>query len=114
MIKFDLEKALAGDKVVTRDGRDAVDGYYFKSITDGFPVLFIVAGERIWVNTHGRRQALDVDDNLDLFMAPKKLSGFVNVFSREKGNFFISQHDSKESAKENNTAHAFFISHRNF
>ena len=80
MIKFDLEKALAGEKVVTRDGREVTQIHKF-DISDDNPIFGVISDKVFsYVDTgeyhHDKRESAH-----DLFMAPKKLSGFVNVYS---------------------------------
>ena len=90
MNKFDLEKALAGDKVVTRDGREVTQLHKF-TLGNGLVALsgvvgdslpcFTFEGDEFWRIRH--------DGNYDLFMAPKKLSGFVNVYRDDGGELFF-------------------------
>ena len=86
MNKFNLERALAGEKVITRDGREASQFKTFHStngakvacVIDGFIVVFL-----------GNDGVAKHDNNLDLFMAPKKLSGFVNVYRNGEGDVYL-------------------------
>jgi hypothetical protein len=98
MIKFDLEKALAGDKVVTRDGREVAQLHVFNRTSECRVVCGILdeglhefwpAGKAVKITSPG-------DNNNDLFMAPKKLSGFVNVFSDRDS----SSHKSLDRANQ--------------
>ena len=68
MIKFDLERALAGDKVVNGSG-DIIS--QIQSFTYGEGKTSIVG-----VSSAG---TLTIYSPENLFMAPKKLSGFVNI-----------------------------------
>jgi frataxin-like iron-binding protein CyaY len=83
MIAFNLERALAGEKVVTRDGREATqivlketeEGYAnIYALVDGKVLSFYKGGVYIILDKH--------NNNNDLFMAaPKKLSGFINDYA---------------------------------
>ena len=68
MIKFDLERALAGDEVVDKSG-DIIS--QIQSFTYGEGKTSIVG-----VSSAG---TLTIYSPENLFMAPKKLSGFVNI-----------------------------------
>ncbi|PHS02420.1 MAG: hypothetical protein COA78_21100 [Blastopirellula sp.] len=81
MIKFDLEKALAGEKVVTRDGREVAQLVRFKcSIDETYPVTCVLDGMIERYRDSGGYSEINQNHCSDLFMAPKKLSGFVNIY----------------------------------
>jgi hypothetical protein len=82
MIKFDLERALAGEEVITRDGDRVTQTYVFKYVVGDS--LFVVKNEGVYrYNLEGRYYG-DTDSPSDLFMVPKKLSGFVNVYGDDR------------------------------
>jgi hypothetical protein len=77
MQPFNLEKALAGAPLVTRDGREVTS---FEAPADAgsvFPYLALADGirGRVWVTPQGRYNETDVDHHLDLFMVA---NGFVD------------------------------------
>lgn len=77
MIKFDLERALAGDKVVTRCGW-VVEQIHSFTLSDRVVVYGVMdASVELW-NSLGEYYD-DKTCGADLFMAPEKLSGFVNL-----------------------------------
>ena len=78
MIKIDLEKALAGDKVVTRGGVSATQIHLFKLDNNERVITGVVNGELVNWSDDGKEYNSFTDE--DLFMAPKKLSGFVNIY----------------------------------
>ena len=69
MIPFDLEKALAGEKVIRRSGKEVTQIAVFKTNRGEF-ISGVIEGVLMHVMCEG-----------DLFMAPKSLSGFVVVYS---------------------------------
>ena len=81
MKPFDLERALAGDPVVTRDGEPVTQLTQFIGL-DSEEALFGVQDKKV------RRWFLDgkyiADDysRLDLFMAPVKREGWVNIYPK--------------------------------
>ena len=94
MIKFDLEKALAGDKVITRDGREVTQLHKFDVGVEFLPVVGVINYELKYWDMDGISQANGASF-YDLFMAPKKLSGFVNVYTNGDSGYI---HDTKKSA----------------
>ena len=83
MIKFDLEKALAGEKVINCDHQPIIQLTQFK----------LYSGDALYgLNCDEDRVECYLPENL--FMAPKKLSGFLNVYS----NTHHSAHSSREAA----------------
>jgi|AntAceMinimDraft_18_1070375.scaffolds.fasta_scaffold31296_2 hypothetical protein len=82
MIKFDIDRALAGDKVITRDGGEV--NQFFVIHTDNGPTLtgYIVDSNTIetW-DIYGGCYGVLNECHDDLFMSPNKLTGFVNVYA---------------------------------
>lgn len=86
MNKFDLSRALAGDKVVTRDGREVTQ-------LVKFDVEFAVGcADVIFAVLEGSVESWEVSGSYhgtncgtDLFMAPNQLSGFMNVYPNGGG-----------------------------
>lgn len=82
MKPFDLEKAKAGAELRTRDGRPARIICWDRQ-SDGFPIVALVSnGEREDIYKYpesGEKLGYKLDA-LDLFMAPEKKEGWVNVY----------------------------------
>jgi hypothetical protein len=72
MKPFDLEKALAGDPVITGDGRKVEELYYFKKLKNIFPIAAVIDGNLYTYQTNGRSRHFD-DKDADIFMETKKL-----------------------------------------
>jgi len=68
MIPFNLERALAGDKVINKDGDEVTQLKEF--IIDKNPYVYGVINRTVTKLYYN-----------DLFMAPKKLSGFINIYT---------------------------------
>ena len=66
-VKFDLQKALAGAKVVTRDGQKVTELHHFKTSTGFYVVCAIIAGDRRWYTNNGFYVNGD-ESMLDLFI----------------------------------------------
>jgi hypothetical protein len=79
--KFDLEKALNGAKVVTRDGREVSQLTKFENLNDDYPLIGVVDRSiRTWTT-----QGLFVGDHTgecdeDLFLAVEPQRKWVNVY----------------------------------
>lgn len=79
LLEFDLEKALNGATLVTRDGREVTDFHYFKSDESDMPIVAVVDGQRCSYTTQGSYFS-SMRDNLDLFIKAKDRTVCVNVF----------------------------------
>jgi len=81
MIEFDLDRALAGDKVITRDGGKVTQFNIFYAEHGPMLYGYDVNSDKIesW-ETDGRYFDVPRECDSDLFMAPKHLTGFVNVY----------------------------------
>ena len=95
---FNLERALAGDKVVTRDGREITEIYYFKTLPDAFPVVSVIDGSLFRFNKEGR-SLYRANDKDFLLMAPrtKKFEAWVNVYIY---GFACVTYNTKKEAEE--------------
>lgn len=76
MKPFNLEAALAGAKVITRDGSEVTQLTLFDIVRDGY-VLYGVLNSEIhsWL-ANGKYYRIDESNN-DLFMAPVKIEQWV-------------------------------------
>ena len=100
MKAFNLEKALAGEKVITRDGREVTQLHKF-NCDDNDCIHGVVDGSVENFYDCGSYHSGGICD-ADLFMAPKKLSGFVNIY-RDDGELSLGcLHDDKAMCVANN------------
>lgn len=101
MEKFNLERALAGEPLITRDGREVTEIHFFKTCTKGFQLMAVVDGEKFGFHNDGSYWGNGNDHRLDLFMKPKVVEGWFNVY--QEGNYlWTSAHrESEEKAKQN-------------
>ena len=102
MIPFNLEKALAGEKVVTRAGQPITQLVKFKTYSGS--ILYGLHCDEDSIESwllNGKYHDSTGDCDSDLFMAPKKLSGFVNVYEGGMiGNMYSTAKDAHESASD--------------
>src|SRR5271154_6575118 len=77
---FDLEKALKGEKVVTRDGREASQFVKMEGIMSPYSVVFVLDKGIKSFREDGRHWGIGNDSSDDLFMAPKERVVWVNFY----------------------------------
>jgi hypothetical protein len=99
--KFDLEKALNGAKVVTRDGREVSQLTNFENLNDDYPLIGVVDRSiRTWT-TQGLFVGAPLgESDEDLFLAVEPQRVWVNVYYLN-GKLFIGadQYNSLREAK---------------
>jgi hypothetical protein len=80
MIPFNLEQAIAGKTLITRDGRSVPQFFHITArLNDPTPIIAIIEGNTHKLNINGRASDF-FDSNEDLFMAPEKKSIWVNIY----------------------------------
>ena len=90
MKPFNLEAALKGAKVVTRDGRPVkIAGYNEDSENLYWRLVGWIDGNPSWWSLLGKAGAVD-QSSYDLFMAPTERKEWVVRVERHNGNKFIS------------------------
>ena len=79
---FDLERALAGDKVVTSEGAEVTEIQYFKTLLSDYPIFAVVSGEIQRFSISGDLYYQGRANNTRLLMAPrtKKFEAWVSVY----------------------------------
>lgn len=101
MIPFNLEKALAGDPVITREGKKVLEIKLFEKRTQD-PVVYLVASKY----EHNANEMLYATDkegksfcnpDFDLFMVPKKIKLFIAVLKEPFNNSSYSVSDAYNS-----------------
>lgn len=102
MKPFDLEAALRGDKVVTRDGRDVTDIYFFKTSNSPRNLMVVIQGHIFCYFPSGRYEITREDNSeFDLFMATIKKKGWI-ILTKPIDTYFCEEgvYDSKEEAQK--------------
>ena len=84
---FNLEKALAGERVVTRDGKKVTELLGFGNASN--PIVCYYAEIDLYT-THNLSGRHPDDRELDLFMAPKVTTYWANVYKNPDCNEFIT------------------------
>jgi hypothetical protein len=95
MKPFNLEKALAGDPVITRDGRKVTDIHYFKAKDLDTPVIAEIDNTNLKFYTNDGKYYhkfyyQNNDSHYDLFMAPVIKTYWVNIYKHSNGTILQS------------------------
>jgi len=107
MKPFNLQEALAGKPVVTRDGRSVTDFHVFPT-AEYQKVYAVVGGDRVTgFSEKGTYYNNGITNGRDLFMVSEKKEGWVNVWGetripayRKRGyKIFATKQEAEESAR---------------
>jgi hypothetical protein len=102
---FNLQDALAGKPVVTRQGKKVTQLHLFNTNTEQ-PLLGIIEGDKdiyTW-NKDGIYFSHKDTSAFDLFMAPEKKSIWVNLYEYENGQLWVGcYYNSLEEASKPGT-----------
>jgi hypothetical protein len=100
MEEFNLERALTGEPVCTRDGRDVTQLVVF-NLTSTDSLYGVLDGELDRWTINGFYYLNKTISEHDLFMKPKENAVWINVFKKEDGSLFTTGIDypSEEEAK---------------
>lgn len=72
MKEFDLQKAIAGEPLITRYGRKVEQFFYFdKAENSDYKIAAVVEGFLYTYQKNGNYETTNEESTLDLFMAPK-------------------------------------------
>lgn len=96
---FDLEKALKGEKVVTRDGREVTRLVDFPDAMFSEFLVAAVSDGCLRTYTLKGRENSGSDSSNDLFMVPKERVVWVNLYGDGEGGeayHYTSQKDADE------------------
>lgn len=87
LIPFNLERALAGDPMITRSGDKVTDFKYFSKTKSEFCICFTVSeDDSICLSKIDGKFLIDGNESgYDLFMAPKTTTYWVNVYKSHNG-----------------------------
>lgn len=81
MKPFNLQRAIAGDPIMTRDGRKVKLIAHLPEMWHDFNVVCLIEDDRIETYTRGGQyDPREKDYCLDIFMVPKKHTVWVNFY----------------------------------
>lgn len=102
MEPFNLEKALAGEPVVTRDGREVTEIHYFKTDQGDYPLIAVIDENQEAFTKDGFFASSREECESDLFMKPKVVENWFNVYQDDNCNLATSfGFSSEEDARKN-------------
>jgi hypothetical protein len=97
MEQFNLERALAGEPVITRDGREVTQLTKFDTIFCN-PIFGVVDGRvESWFRDGSYTE--DETTSFDLFMKPKENAVWVNVYKQGDGALVVGAFPFKSEAE---------------
>lgn len=104
MKPFDLEKALAGEPVVTREGKKVEELVCFKA-NILYPVKALIDRCLVEYTKEGKFYTGDKPSCKDLLMAPTQKEGWVNVYKDKSGTYAGQNiYDTEQEAREGRTS----------
>ena len=102
-IKFDLERAKAGDAVITGSGIELKQLTVFETNDDSYIYAITDGALRSW-SIDGRYYDNKDESNFDLYMKPKMMSGFINVYEGRCGVTHSTNNLADRNADDDRTA----------
>ena len=107
MKPFNLEKFIAGEPAVTRDGRKVIDWHYFKDAKN-YQISFMIEGDADVFSATGEGvfylDKYNKQSEYDLFMEEKEVELWVNVYDARNGQYNAYVHKTELNAKERKTS----------
>jgi hypothetical protein len=98
--KFDLERALSGDPVITKEGKEVTQLTCFKDVLHRDCVYGVVSNQVQCWEIDGSYFLNESDSKHNLFMKPKENTIWVNVYKNISGKLYTNgQFDSEQQAK---------------
>ncbi len=99
---FNLEKALAGEKVVTRDGRNVVEIVKLNKVMGACNIVGVTEEGKWYSYTSDGCHCTKgtVYDN-DLFMTTTKKQGWINIYKQVGNTYVATVYLSEEEALQN-------------
>lgn len=101
MKPFDLEAAKRGEPIVCRDGTPAKFIAHVPEAREVHRVIALRKGEIMMVFENGAYNRNGPEDQDDLFMAPKKRTVWLNLYSNEAARMHPTQRAADASGKNN-------------
>jgi hypothetical protein len=98
MEQFNLERALAGEPVCTRNGIEVTQLTYFKEAREQYNLVGLMDGVVCTWNEKGT-SIFGHETSSDLFMKPKENAIWVNVYKRKDGALVVGAFPFKSEAE---------------
>lgn len=95
MKPFDLDAAKRGDPLVTRDGRAALEFRYFATVDGSYKCRAVIEGACESFTLDGVFY-VERESREDLFMAPRKVTRFLNLYVNGVCYHFATEKDARD------------------
>jgi hypothetical protein len=113
LIPFNLERALAGDPIVTRDGRKVLQIAYFPIAAKDNQIVALIEHNEYLSHYHRDGSYYSEKSAEDLFMAQKTKTYWVNIYKHENNKIHCGEVYSSKERAENSyfdySSHSLFI-----
>lgn len=97
--KFNAETTPLGTELITRDGREVSEWYYFKNTNEKFPIKAVICNVIEGFTKDGVYYDSGTESVNDLFIKPKVRELWVNVYCHPDGDIFLGgECSTKEEA----------------
>jgi hypothetical protein len=108
MKPFDLQKALAGEQVITRGGKKVTQLTIF-DVNNSFLLAGVIDGQLFKFLENGKIYNSKIESPNDLFMAEN--GSWINLFYNKTENLVwlgVNRYKTEEEAQENLTDHKWY------
>jgi hypothetical protein len=110
MKPFNLEEALSGKPVVTRQGLPVTKIVHFENTHNDYQLFGVVDNQIESWTIQGKYYKIYDSHNKDLFMLPEKKSIWVNVYEGFDNEIVLgTQHPTSDRAKSQISSHNTYI-----
>ena len=100
--KFNAGTTPLGTQLITRDGREVSEWYYFKNRKSEFKVVYFVEDRIFTCQADGYHLAGPHAHANGLFIKPKVKECWINVYMCENGKMWVGDsHNTKQQAIDN-------------
>lgn len=100
MKPFDLEAAKRGEPIQTREGTPVKFIAHVPEADQSRRVVVLIGGEIVCFDGNGSHAGV-FETELDLFMAPRKRTVWINLYRNSEGRYASHTYSKKEFADEN-------------
>ena len=98
MKPFNLEKALAAEPVVCRNGWEVTEIVYMPTVIGQRKLFAVSHGTLKEYDRDGKHTSLTDDHELDLFMAEVEKAQWINIWETKNGCILTTNHNREDQA----------------
>lgn len=105
MKPFNLNRALAGHQVVTRDGTKVSEIFFFNTLLGQSPLVAVIHGRITCFSEHGHYHSDHSQSDMDLFMQTNKKEVYIAIYQKEHDRYATSSGFDSIDALEASLSH---------